>query len=245
MEVSYNYPQTNSQNLSEVVSMKVLDLFSGCGGFSLGFHQAGFEIIGFVEWWQPAITTFLLNHPNARHLGGDIRAISDELFLSLKGDVDIIVGGPPCQGFSQCGKRDPKDERNQLYKEYLRCVKIIEPKIIVMENVAGLLSMDNGNGRKVIDRILHDFIKLGYFVSYKILTASDFNVAQNRKRLIIVAKKLDLFPMGNGRERIVLEAISDLPSGVNAHVFFKTKEETLARIKNLKQGEKLSKNFNY
>ncbi|MEA3229755.1 MAG: DNA cytosine methyltransferase, partial [archaeon] len=153
----------------------------------------------------------------------------------------------PCQGFSFAGKRDVKDNRNQMYKEYLRFVRIIEPKVAVMENVQGLLSMRDFDGEKVIDKILHEFIAMGYSVCYKVLKASDYKVPQNRKRLIIIAKKLDLFPEPSGEKRTVIDAISSLEfyeEEINGHVFFKTKEETKQRYHKLKQGEKLSKTFN-
>ncbi|HLC78255.1 MAG TPA: DNA cytosine methyltransferase [Candidatus Nanoarchaeia archaeon] len=228
--------------------MKVIDLFAGCGGFSYGLEQAGFKVIGFVEWWKPAIKTFLKNHPESKLIGTDITKISDETVAQYKGKVDLIVGGPPCQGFSMCGKRDPHDTRNQLYKEFLRFVNIIAPETVVMENVPGLLTMDDGNGRKIIDRIMHDFIKLGYMVSYKVLTASDYDVAQNRKRLIIIGRKKNIFPEPTKRKKTVLEAISDLPeeeSSINGHILFETREETIAKFKALKQGEKLCKKFNF
>jgi len=224
--------------------VRVLDLFAGCGGFSLGFQQAGFDIAGFVEWWQPAITTFLKNHPDAIHLGNDITKIPDETFRELKSKVDIIVGGPPCQGFSMCGKRDPKDKRNSLYKEFLRAVRVIEPKIVVMENVQGLLSMKLED-KFVIDKIVEDFIQLDYFVSYKVLTASNYGVAQNRKRLILIACKLDLFPHPKNNIKTVIEAISNISQETNAHLFFNTTQEIQEKISHLKQGEKLSRNFNF
>ena len=228
--------------------MNVLDLFSGCGGFSSGFKKAGCNILGFVEWWTPAITTFLKNHPKAIHLGSDITKISDKSIQSLKGRVDIIVGGPPCQGFSLCGKRDPKDKRNKLYKEFLRFVKIIEPKFVVMENVSAILSMEDNKQEKVINKIIHEFISLDYFVSYKVLNSFDYGVAQKRKRLILIAKKIDLFPDKLPCQKTVIEAIHDLPlreNGLNAHILFHPKEETVEKIKNLQQGQKLSNTFNF
>jgi len=225
--------------------MNMIDLFAGCGGLSHGFQQAGFNIIGFVEYWPPAVTTFLKNHPSAQHLGTDITQVRDETLLPYKGKVEIIVGGPPCQGFSHCGNRNPKDKRNQLYKEFLRFVRIIEPKIVVMENVRGLLSMKDHDKEKVIDKIIHELIKLEYSVCYKVLKASDYGVAQNRERLIIIGKKLNLFPKPNTKKKTVLEAIWDIPQNTNAHVHFTPKKETIEKIKHLKEGEKLSKTFNF
>lgn len=228
--------------------MKVLDLFSGCGGFSKGFADAGFETIAFVEWWKPAATTFLHNHLHALHLGTDITQISDKKIEQLMGKVEIVVGGPPCQGFSLCGKRDKKDQRNTLYKEYLRFIRILLPKIAIMENVAGLLSMKNANNEPVINLILKDFIDLGYSVTYKVLKASDYGVPQNRKRLIIIATKLNLYPEPKENKITVHEAIKDLPfeeTQQNGHVHFKVTQSTQEKINNLKQGERISNKFNF
>jgi len=89
--------------------------------------QAGFEVVGFVEYWKPAIETYKLNHPNTKHFGFDITKIPDATIKEYEGKIDVIIGGPPCQGFSMAGKRDNNDPRNKLYKHYLRFVKIIKP----------------------------------------------------------------------------------------------------------------------
>ena len=224
---------------------KVIDLFAGCGGLSYGFTKAGYDVVGFVEYWKPAITTFIKNHPNAEHLGTDITEISNKKLLKYKGKVDFIIGGPPCQGFSICGKRNLKDKRNQLYKEFLRFVRIIDPNTVVLENVPGLLSMNDYDNEKIINKILQELINLDYFVSYKVLTASDYNVPQSRKRLFIVAKKLDVFPKPSKKKKTTIEAIKDVSKDANAHLFFDTKQETIERIKRLKQGGRLSERFNF
>lgn len=221
----------------------VVDLFAGCGGFSHGFLKAGYDVIGFVEWWQPAINTFMKNHPNAELLGKDITTIKDEDIAHLEGQVDVLIGGPPCQGFSLCGKRDPKDKRNQLYKEFLRFVRVINPNIVVMENVPHLLSMKDSDGEPFISKIFRDFNDLNYSVSYKVLTASDHGVAQNRKRLIIVAQKIKFFPYKLQHKKSVMEAISDVPEELQE--YFKTTPEVTEKIKTLKEGEKLSPSFNF
>src|SRR3989338_1028820 len=149
------------------MSPTVLDLFSGCGGFSLGFQQAGYDIVAFVEMWKPAIETYKLNHPNAKHLGYDITKVKDEELLEYRNKIDVIIGGPPCQGFSLAGKRNKEDNRNQLYKEYLRFVEIINPKTIVMENVQGILTMRDKDNEKIINKILKDLIRLEYLVTFK------------------------------------------------------------------------------
>lgn len=218
--------------------MKVIDLFAGCGGFSQGFQQTGYDIVGFVENWDPAIATFQKNKPATQLIGKDITKIPKKTFKRYKNKIDLIIGGPPCQGFSHCGKRNPKDKRNKLYKEFLKAVKLVEPKYVVMENVQGLLSM-----KGVIDDILNQLMKLGYFVSYKVLNASDYQVAQERKRLIIIGKKLDLFPEPCSEKKTVIEAIEGCRG--NAHVQFNPKKETLERISKLAEGEKLCSKYNF
>src|SRR3989344_7613059 len=222
---------------------KVIDLFAGCGGFSYGFAKAGFEVVGFVEMWKPAIETFVKNHPHAQHLGHDITKIKNNELEKFKGKVDLIIGGPPCQGFSMAGKRNPKDDRNQLYKEFLRFVKIIEPNIIVMENVKGILSMNDKGNERIINKIVNEFIKNNYFVSYKLLNSSDYGVPQNRERVVIIAKNLALFPKEKNKKINTLESIRGLPyeeTNLNGHLLFNPTREINERIKNLDHGEKLS-----
>ena len=228
--------------------MRVIDLFAGCGGLSHGFEMAGCEIVGFVEWWEPAIETYRKNYPRAHFIGKDICKISNDTIQSYKGNVDIIAGGPPCQGFSLCGNRDVKDKRNQLYKEFLRFVQVIQPRIVLMENVQWLLSMRDADGQFIISKILCDFIQLGYFVSYKVLKASDYGVPQNRQRLFLIAQKLNLFPQPNEDKITVIQAIGDISNtenSLNGHLFFETSGEVLNKIEKLKQGEKLSKRYNF
>lgn len=224
--------------------LKVLDLFAGCGGFSLGFSKAGHEIVGFVESWPPAIDTFLKNHPKAEHLGYDIRVIGDIEIERFRNKIDVIIGGPPCQGFSTAGKRDPKDKRNQLYKEFLRFVRIIKPRIVLLENVKGLKSMIDSDGEKILDKIINEFIKEQYFVCWKVLKAVEHCVPQKRERLILVAKKPDsiVFDFFSKIKIKPIDALKDLPCKecpLNGHVCFDTTKENIAKIKKLKQGERL------
>src|SRR3989344_3823538 len=213
----------------------VLDLFSGCGGFSLGFIQAGYDIVGFVEMWKPAIETYKLNHPKAKHIGTDITKVRDEDILQYRNKIDVIIGGPPCQGFSLAGRRNRDDNRNQLYKEYLRFVEIINPKTIVMENVQGILTMKDKDNEKIINKILKDLIKLEYLVTYKKIKATNYGIPQNRERILIIGKKCNIFTETTNETKTVIETISDLPyeeNGMNAHLHFKPTEtpRELARI---------------
>lgn len=228
--------------------MKVMDLFAGCGGFSYGFNKAGFEVVGFVEIWQPAIDTFLKNHPRAKHLGYNITKIRNEDIEKYKGKIDVIIGGPPCQGFSMAGKRNPKDKRNQLYKEFLRFVKIINPNIVVMENVKGILSMNDKDNEKIINKIINEFIKNNYFVCYKLLNSSDYGIAQNRERVVIIAKKLNLFPEKKNTKSTVMGSLRGLPyeeNSLNGHLLFSPTKEITERIKHLGYGEKLASKYNF
>ena len=128
--------------------MNVIDLFCGCGGFSYGFASAGFNIVLGIDVWSDAIETYLHNHKSAKALTQDITTITPDQLLEhaaiTADDVDVIIGGPPCQGFSISGKRLIDDPRNKLYKSFVEMVSAIQPKVFVMENVPGLLSMANG-----------------------------------------------------------------------------------------------------
>lgn len=218
---------------------KVLDVFSGAGGFSLGFSMAGCEIIGAIEHDKWAADTFKYNHPHTKMLVGDIESF-DESFLKncIRTTPDIIIGGPPCQGFSVCVKNagDPKDPRNSLFIEFLRMAKIFSPPVMIMENVPNIVKAKTKNGEKVIDIIQNEFEKLGYNVYHAILTASDYGVPQMRQRFVLIATKTKLtlpFPQAthyvdrvDGAQQMTLfdnsfgnlkkcptlwEAISDLP----------------------------------
>ncbi len=191
-----------------------IDLFSGCGGLSLGFEQSGFKGLLAIDFWQDALTTYSYNRQNAKTYCGDLSLIqpSDIKKEFNINDVDVIIGGPPCQGFSIAGKRIIEDKRNELYKSFVNFVRVFKPKAFVMENVPTILSMGNGIIR---DSILADFSALGYKVSYKVLLASDYGVPQNRRRAVFVGLLSDSsydFPAPCIESPITSkEAISDLP----------------------------------
>lgn len=206
--------------------MKVLDLFAGAGGFSLGFQLAGYEIIGAIELDEWAAETFKFNHPNAKVLIGNITSFSDEFILNFFERPDVILGGPPCQGFSICTKNagDPTDPRNSLFTEMIRFGKLFSPKCIVIENVPNLLKAKTENGDMVIDIIVSELEMIGYHVDYDILEATSFGVPQIRKRLVVVASKSKLnqpFPLPTHtcedqntsllKTPTLWDAISDLP----------------------------------
>jgi DNA (cytosine-5)-methyltransferase 1 len=188
----------------------VIDLFCGCGGLSYGFMKAGYDIVVGIDNWKDAIETFNYNH--TKNVGKVLdlsNAKPDD--LEIKNNIDVIIGGPPCQGYSIAGKRIIEDERNELYKSFVKFVDHYKPKALLMENVPNIISMGKG---AVKEQIIKDFETLGYKVVYKILMASDFGVPQNRRRAFFVGLK-------NGEEfefpeHLVIdkvtseEAISDL-----------------------------------
>lgn len=169
----------------------VLDTFAGAGGFSLGFELAGAKVVGAIEMDSWACETFKFNHPKATVMQGDITAMTDEQIVSAFGKCkpDIVLGGPPCQGFSVCNKNsgDPKDPKNSLFEEFIRVGRLLKPKIMIMENVPNLVKARTESNELVIDIIKNELRNLGYHVEHRILEATDYGVPQIRKRLVVIA----------------------------------------------------------
>ncbi|MGN0225227.1 MAG: DNA cytosine methyltransferase, partial [Prevotella sp.] len=190
-----------------------IDLFCGAGGMSYGFEMAGFRPVLAIDNWQDALDTYIYNNPRGTTLCADLSVIDVRKVASdfrIK-EVDLIIGGPPCQGFSVAGKRIVEDIRNKLYKSFVSFVEFFSPEMFVMENVPNILSIGEGMVREAI---LADFRSLGYNVKYKVLTASDYGVPQNRRRAIFVgAKNGDFeFPVPSVKNKVtVSQALSDLP----------------------------------
>ena len=171
---------------------KVLDLFCGIGGFSYGFEMTKkFEIVCAADIWDVALNTYKLNHgrENIELLHEDLTKVKSSYWKKYKNDIDVIIAGPPCQGFSMSGKRNVGDKRNSLFEEVIRISKIINPTYIVIENVVGLLSMTNESGDKIKDIIHSEFKRIGYHSQHKILNSADYGVPQARKRVIFIASK--------------------------------------------------------
>lgn len=191
-----------------------IDLFSGCGGVGLGLEKAGFEVLYANDINEDAVKTYRANL-NAKIVDCvDITKIDPRDVQKRIGrkHVDLIVAGTPCQGFSTSGKRNPNDPRNNLFRQLVKFVKVFNPKIFVMENVSGLLSMEDG---ETFTTISETFRSIGYNVMHEILSAADFGVPQNRKRVFIIGTKKDiprskLFPDPKGEVVTVQDAISDL-----------------------------------
>ena len=176
--------------------LTVLDTFSGAGGFSLGFQLAGAEILGAIETDAWACETFSFNHPESQVIKSDITQLSDTEILKAFGKTppDIVLGGPPCQGFSIANKKsgDSKDPRNSLFQDFVRVGKLLNPKIMIMENVPNIIKAKTASNELVVDIICQQLADLGYQVKYKILSATDYGVPQIRKRLVIIASKIEL-----------------------------------------------------
>ncbi len=200
----------------------IIDLFAGCGGLSLGFEMAGFNIPLAVERDDWAAETYKFNHPNTKVLTEDITQIYDfDSLLPANTVIDGIIGGPPCQGFSLSGNRDKNDPRNSLFMDFVRFVNHFKPKFFVMENVTGILSMCTKNGESVKEVILKEYKNIGYNVEIFQLNAAEFGVPQSRIRVFFIGLRSDiqynrdkLAPVGYlfGNDQITIEdAIMDLP----------------------------------
>lgn len=172
--------------------MNAIDLFSGCGGLSLGFMKAGYTINKAVEFDPPIANAYKLNHPEVEMIVDDIRNI-DTTGVFKNGDADIIIGGPPCQGFSMAGARTRHgfidDTRNYLFKHYFNVVKEVRPRVFVMENVKGMQTMQKGKIFEEILSIFSDSAAMGgtqYHLFHRVIKAVDFGIPQKRERLIII-----------------------------------------------------------
>lgn len=220
---------------------KVFDLFSGAGGMAEGFLRAGFDIPYATDISADASKTYMNRHKQLnkelKYFLGDINDLANS--KSLKDflgedfyNIDVVCGGPPCQGFSLAGKRDANDPRNKLVFSYLEILRILKPKYFIMENVVGLLSTiceeyqgscgTTYSEKKVIDILINEFENIGFEVKYKILNAYDYGVPQNRQRVIIIGTnisrniKFPNFPEMIDEKVSVYEAIDDLKKIGNA-----------------------------
>lgn len=195
-------------------TLNVLDLFCGAGGLSYGFACAGFDILVGIDNDAKALETFELNHKGSKSICGDITQIKyEEHIKPLLGSkqIDVIIGGPPCQGMSLSGPRKFDDPRNKLYLSYIRLVKEIQPKAFVIENVPGLVGLFGG---QIKDSIIEKFTDMGYHIKYKILCSADYGVPQSRKRVVFVGTKVGSFVYPESNPNVVTcsMALSDLPA---------------------------------
>lgn len=217
-----------------------VDIFAGCGGMSKGFELAGFKCKGFVEFWQPAIDTHLKNCEGDL-IGKDIIKIKDKEIEKFKGKVNVLIGGPPCQGFSMAGKRDPNDTRNRLFLEYIRFLTIIKPEYFVMENVQGIGSMKNPEGRLVLEEIFGYFKKIGYKVDVKVLDSSNYKVPEKRKRAVFIGNRIEkknVFPEFKGK--VFLKEVLTLSYEENKdiqHIYEQKEKKDNYKFSHVKEGQ--------
>lgn len=208
-----------------MTDMTAIDLFCGAGGLSAGFEAQGYTVLAGNDIDNAAGETFKASHPHAIFLEGQIEEYSSEDFLKScgisKGELDCLIGGPPCQAFSVYNhQRGMHDRRSRLFKEYLRIVEGIMPSWVILENVTGITSVGKG---KAVKDILAGLAELGYQVEFRVLKAENFGVPQERRRIIFVGNRLGLsykWPAptyGNDSKPFVTvwDAISDLPPLAN------------------------------
>ena len=193
--------------------MNAIDLFCGAGGLSYGFEKAGVNILLGIDNDAMALKVFEKNHKDAKSICGDITQLHYNDIKELIGDttIDLIIGGPPCQGMSLSGPRKFDDPRNKLYLSYIRFVQEIKPKAFVIENVPGLVSLVKG---QIKNSIIERLTNLGYKVGYRILCAADYGVPQSRKRVVFVGLKKEFFDFDRIKEEDMVTcemALSDLP----------------------------------
>jgi len=186
-----------------------ISLFSGLGGDTLGLHNADYNVIAFSENMPCAIKNHILNFPTSTLIDShninnqqdqqspvytDITKIPDNIFEKYQSKIDLIFAGFPCQGFSNAGKKQSNDPRNTLFREFVRVTRTIQPKIIIGENVKGLLSRTADNGESYISIICNEFDKIGYTCFTKVLKCEQYGIPQTRERLIIVGVSKDHYP---------------------------------------------------
>ena len=236
-----------------ILTYNFLDLFAGAGGFTQGLIQSGYESIASVEINPIASATYQKNFPNCHHFCGDIAQFKPLEWLKQINytDINLVVGGPPCQGFSVAGKRDPDDPRNKLFQEFIRIVKEVQPWYIVMENVPGILTIKKG---EIAKEIIESFMNIGYTnVSVAILESAAYKVAQIRPRAIFIANRFGLInpypqPQLLSDEYHSIESvIDDLPAlnpipEIN-HEWTKHSPEFMERIAEVPPGGSLYKSY--
>ena len=226
-----------------------IDLFSGAGGMSLGFDQAGFNNVFSVDIEPKFCETYKTNFPKHNLIQKDISKLSNEEIKSLIGNqiIDVIIGGPPCQGFSMAGNIGRKfidDSRNQLFKEFARIVEVVQPSYFVMENVARLFTHNKGETKK---EIIELFKKMNYNVDCKVVNTADFGIPQVRNRVLFIGNKISnniIFPTKTIDKPIsIKEAIDKLPklksgekSKIPNHISMKHSEQMLEKMKYVSDG---------
>lgn len=243
-----------------VKKYNVVSFFSGCGGLDYGFHNDNFNILLANDSWKDAANSFRLNYPEVNFIEKPIEKISNEEISKLidKKTVDILIGGPPCQCFTRLNNNHliklseakKEDERRILSKIYIEKVKLLKPKIVLMENVKDMLIRKNQYGESYKDIIIDEFKKIGYYACFKIIFMEKYGVPEKRTRVIFFATNVKeiikniesnpdyAFPTENEKIISVKRALSGISSNSNLenHEIIQNEPETLIRIKNVPPG---------
>ncbi|KZE50081.1 hypothetical protein AV540_14145 [Brevibacillus parabrevis] len=177
------YSEYINRSIEDSIPYSVVSLFAGAGGLDTGLKMAGFNVIWANEIDKDACETYVANHPETYVERGDVRNVKS--FPK----ADLVVGGYPCQGFSLAGNRLMTDERNYLYREFVRCLRQANPKFFIAENVKGLLTMAGG---QIIEAMIQDFRNEGYIVNHHLVNAKDYGVPQDRERVLIIGVREDI-----------------------------------------------------
>lgn len=231
--------------------LKVYGFFTGGGGLDIGFKEAGFELIGASDIWVESKNTMELNFPKVPFICKDIRVLTANDILKSTNNVkpDVIIGGPPCQGFSVMGDKNSADPRNTLFESYVRLVDDLQPKCFVFENVKGIKSMFKG---RYLNMVANSFSNIGYDIYLKVLNSKDYGVPQKRERVIIVGTKMEKafkYPQPSKKsigklkaKKNVGEAIGDLVDKTNDfpnHLALSHGDIVIKRYKLIPEGGKL------
>lgn len=193
--------------------MKAIDLFAGVGGLSLGFSKEGFDIVYANEYDKSIARSFKLNHPDTEVDDRDITEIDiDKTFAKYRNKITVVMGGPPCQGFSQKGSRiGLSDSRNFMFQKFVKVVDVVRPEFFILENVPNILTAEDGYFKR---EIIEMFSELGYDVKATVLKAEQFGVPQSRRRAVFLGRKNKLnfdIPTGSNERVTVSDALDDLP----------------------------------
>ncbi|MBU1627280.1 DNA cytosine methyltransferase, partial [bacterium] len=233
--------------------LNVVSLFTGAGGLDIGFKEAGFKCIFALDIMPQAESTYKTNFPEVPFVRKDIRLLTKNEIKRLIGNrkIDVIVGGPPCQGFSNMGNKNSSDPRNYLFENYVNIVNLIQPKCFLFENVKGLFTMHEG---RFFRKLINSFLEIGYDISYSLIDSSKYGVPQKRERIIVFGTKINRkfkFPKPDNKPfgKIISysnvgEAINDLMGEENDapnHTPLDHSEIVVRRYKLIPEGGKLPK----
>lgn len=233
----------------------VASFFTGCGGLDLGFERAGFDVVVASDKWGPAADTYRQNFSDVTFIEEDVREINQNKILETiensghnPEDIDVVIGGPPCQGFSRLNNERieldemEKDDRNTLFEEFLRLVKILNPQLVLMENVRDLINRQTSDDRYVKDLIAQQYNREGYKCENQVLEAERFGVPQKRRRIFFIGTNRDVpirFPNPtnqDGNFRTTSEALEGISDNLPNMNYANTTDKTLKKIKHIPQG---------